>query len=71
MLVLQQLAEPHNSVSGKVQLEVVGRIDGQPETLEWADWPDEKLLDLRLCDLKLTVKGSQITGSIRQLNKEL
>ncbi|TNF36289.1 MAG: hypothetical protein EP312_01630 [Gammaproteobacteria bacterium] len=37
VLVLQQLAEPHNSVSGKVQLEVVGRIDGQPETLEWIE----------------------------------
>ena len=38
---------------------------------EWADWPDEKLLDLRLCDLQLTVEGSQIAGHIRQLNDEL
>lgn len=38
---------------------------------DWADWPDEKLLDLRLCDLHLTVEGSQIAGHIRQLNDEL
>jgi hypothetical protein len=43
----------------------------QPEMVEWADWPDDKLLDLRLCDLYLTVEGSQIAEQIRQLNEEL
>jgi Putative zinc-binding metallo-peptidase len=43
----------------------------QPELVEWADWPDDKLLDLRLCDLHLTVEGSQIAEQIRQLNDEL
>lgn len=43
----------------------------QPELVEWADWPDDKLLDLRLCDLHLTVEGSQIAEQIRQLNEEL
>jgi hypothetical protein len=43
----------------------------QPRLAEWADWPDEKLLDLRLCDLDLTVEGSQIAAHIRQLNDEL
>lgn len=42
-----------------------------PELVEWADWPDDKLLDLRLCDLQLTVEGSQISEQIRQLNDEL
>lgn len=37
----------------------------------WADWPDEKLLDLRLCDLRVTMKGSQIEDHICQLNEEL
>jgi len=46
-------------------------ITPRPETLEWADWPDEKLLDLRLCDLQLTVEGSQVADCIGQLNKEL
>jgi hypothetical protein len=39
--------------------------------VEWADWPDDKLLDLRLCDLDLTIEGSQIAEQIRQLNEEL
>ncbi|WP_455387893.1 putative zinc-binding metallopeptidase [Petrachloros mirabilis] len=39
--------------------------------MEWADWPDDKLLDLRLCDLDLTIEGSQIAEQIRQLNEEL
>jgi Putative zinc-binding metallo-peptidase len=43
----------------------------QPGAVEWADWPDDKLLDLRLCDLQLTVEGSQIAEQIRQLNEEL
>ncbi len=43
----------------------------QPRLAEWADWPDEKLLDLRLCDLDLTVEGSQIAAHIHQLNDEL
>ncbi|HLZ32432.1 MAG TPA: putative zinc-binding metallopeptidase [Nitrospira sp.] len=42
-----------------------------PGPAEWADWPDEKLLELRLCDLRLTVEGSQIAEQIRQLNDEL
>jgi hypothetical protein len=40
-------------------------------TVEWADWPDDKLLDFRFCDLHLTVTGSQIAEPIRQLNYEL
>ncbi len=38
---------------------------------EWADWPDDKLLDLRFCDLRLTVEDGQIKGQIRQLYDEL
>ncbi len=37
----------------------------------WGRWPDEKLLDLRLCDLKVTVEGPLLTECIRQLYDEL
>jgi hypothetical protein len=38
---------------------------------EWETWPDEKLLDLRLCDLGLHIRGSQLMPRIRELNREL
>ncbi len=41
---------------------------GQPD---WADWPDERLLDLRLCDLRLTVEESAAAEPIRRLQEEL
>jgi hypothetical protein len=48
------------------------KVETSPSgAVEWADWPDDKLLDLRLCDLQLTVEGSQIAEQIRQLNEEL
>jgi len=37
----------------------------------WVSWSDEKLLDLRFCDLALTVEQSQITEHIAQLYREL
>ena len=30
----------------------------RPLDPEWADWPDDRLLDLRLCDLRVTIEGS-------------
>lgn len=38
---------------------------------EWATWPDEKLLDLRLCDLPLKIEGSALEERIAQLYQEL
>lgn len=38
---------------------------------EWAQWPDEKLLDVRMCDLKLRIEGSPIFPQIQQLYQEL
>ena len=38
---------------------------------EWANWPDEKLLDLRLCDLNLRIAGTEIRSRIIQLHREL
>jgi len=37
---------------------------------EWASWPDERLLDLRLCDLGLTIRG-ELAARIDQLYGEL
>ncbi|MBI3602923.1 MAG: putative zinc-binding metallopeptidase [Nitrospirae bacterium] len=38
---------------------------------EWAAWPDEKLLDLPFCDLKVGIEGSPVEAPIRQLYGEL
>ena len=37
----------------------------------WASWPDERLLKLRLKDLKLTLRGNGLAGRLRELNAEL
>jgi Putative zinc-binding metallo-peptidase len=38
---------------------------------EWASWPDEKLLEARICDLGVTIEGTDIEQRIAQLNGEL
>jgi hypothetical protein len=38
---------------------------------EWATWPDEKLLDLRICDLKIAIEGSALELRIAELVAEL
>ncbi len=38
---------------------------------EWASWEDEKLLELRLCDLDLTIEGSGLEESLAVLDGEL
>ena len=38
---------------------------------EWESWTDEKLLELRLCDLDVRIKGSAVEPSIKQLRREL
>lgn len=42
-----------------------------PAPPDWASLPDEALLDLRLCDLPLTVEGSWLEGRIATLYEEL
>lgn len=42
--------------------------DGEPA---WAGWSDEQLLDLRLCDLRLDLKRSQVREQIDRLHGEL
>lgn len=38
---------------------------------EWVTWPDERLLDLRMCDLHIRIAGTMLEGCIRQLHREL
>ncbi|MFQ5839968.1 MAG: putative zinc-binding metallopeptidase, partial [Candidatus Methylomirabilales bacterium] len=38
---------------------------------EWARWPDEKLLDVRMCDLDVRIEGSLLEEQIQQLYHEL
>jgi hypothetical protein len=45
--------------------------DEPNEPHAWADWPDERLLDLRLCDLRLTIEGGWLQERIDALNADL
>ena len=38
---------------------------------EWASWPDEKLLDLRMSQLGVTIEGSVLESRIAELQREL
>ena len=38
---------------------------------EWASWPDDRLLDLKISDLKVTIEGSALEPRIVQLQSEL
>src|SRR5215212_12121139 len=47
---------------------------GKPAVLppeEWEDWPDEKLLDLRMCQLGVSIEESVLTDRIATLRQEL
>ncbi|MBN1595991.1 putative zinc-binding metallopeptidase [candidate division FCPU426 bacterium] len=37
----------------------------------WADWPDDKVLELRLCDLKLDIRSTYLETCIQSLYREL
>jgi len=37
----------------------------------WAEWPDEQLLTVKMCDLDLRIEGTQLEPRIAQLNTEL
>src|SRR6266487_4409987 len=38
---------------------------------DWATWPDDKLLDVRLCDLGVTIAGTDVEQRITDINAEL
>jgi hypothetical protein len=39
--------------------------------VEWASWPDDKVLELRISDLNITIEGSVLEPRIAQLRTEL
>ena len=45
--------------------------DGHRPEPEWASWSDDRLLDVRLCDLGVTLAGSELAGHVSQLHREL
>src|SRR5579862_1514879 len=47
-------------------------LDREPlKTPDWAALSDDKLLDVRMCDLGLTIEGTDLEQRIAQLNAEL
>ncbi len=38
---------------------------------DWVSWPDEQLLDVRLCDLPVRIEGSLLEERIAELRREL
>ena len=38
---------------------------------EWATWPDEQLLALRLCDVNVSIAGTEVEQRIARVNAEL
>jgi hypothetical protein len=46
--------------------------DAEPlKPSDWTTFSDEKLLEVRMCDLKLSIEGTEIEARIAQLNAEL
>ncbi len=45
-------------------------VTGQGEP-QWASWSDDALLDLRMCDLQLEIKGGFLEHPIAELTREL
>jgi Putative zinc-binding metallo-peptidase len=47
-------------------------VDAEPlKPADWTTLSDEKLLEVRLCDLGLSIEGTELEGRIAQLNGEL
>jgi Putative zinc-binding metallo-peptidase len=49
----------------------IDRAKPAPPPADWWTLPDEKLLDLRMCDLGLTIEGSKLAERIDLLHQEL
>lgn len=39
--------------------------------MEWADWDDDRLLKIRICDLKLKIRGSVLEEPVAELYRDL
>jgi hypothetical protein len=52
--------------------EARGRLVRRPlPPSAWEDWDDERLLDLRLCDLDLRIEGTEVEARTAELEREL
>lgn len=47
-----------------------GRRERRPQP-DWARYPDDRLLDVRLCDLGLRIEGTPVESLVRRLYQEL
>ncbi len=56
---------------GHTQIQRRGKACRPEATAVWADWTDEQLLDLRMCDLHVDLVGSFYEEPIVQLQREL
>ena len=61
-MAIQDQSEPAPDVSSDTR---------RNDLTDWATWPDERLLDLRLCDLDVKIAGSNLEDRITQLYQEL
>ena len=58
-------------MTGPEAPETAGGAPRVPARHAWADLPDEKLLDLRICDLGLTLEDAWFAPHVQQLRHEL
>lgn len=56
---------------GRAQSQQRQRADSADPVPVWAEWSDEQLLDLRMCDLELRLDGTFYQEPIAQLYREL
>jgi len=57
--------------SSKGSLASMSGTCGPVSAPKWATWPDDRLLDVRLCDLGVQIDGSPVAEQIQQLHQEL
>lgn len=50
---------------------MVGPDSSPPVALDWTSLPDDQLLNVRMCDLDLSLTGTEVEGHIEQVNREL
>ena len=55
----------------RLQLQVFPSLDSNHPEPEWASWPDDKLLDLPMCRLGVTLETGFLSKQIEQLYAEL
>ena len=63
---------PENGVTSVPEAPVAGLVEPRvAATPEWEAWDDQRLLDTRLCDLGLRLRGSFVDPFLRQVRLEL